>query len=110
MEKCSVCSCDFSLEEEGGISGAFGVLPVDFCPTCFSSMMDMADKLGDDVTLGWGNSRVATKYIYERIHDILNMENKEVVYSYLSEFLDELAHNYEVDTGDKIGAKNESND
>lgn len=110
MEKCSVCSCDFSLEEEGGISGAFGVLPVDFCPTCFSSMMDMADKLGgDDMTLGWGNSRVATKYIYERVHGILDGRVADMPYE-LSRFMDELAHNYDVDTGEKIGAENESND
>jgi hypothetical protein len=109
MEKCSVCSCEFSLEEEGGISGSFGVLPVDFCPTCFSSMMDMADKLGGDVTLEWGNSRVATKYMYQRIHDILDEVDGDI-YNKLSRLLDELAGNYYEDTGEKIGAENESND
>jgi hypothetical protein len=103
MKKCSVCSCDFSLEEEGGISGSFGVLPVDFCPTCFSSMMDMADKLGgDDMTLEWGNSRVATKYMYQRIHEILDGRAYE-----LSRLLDELAANYYEDTGEKIGESDE---
>ena len=49
MIDCSVCSCDFSLEEEGGIAGDFGMLPVAFCPNCLSSIMDMADQLrGDD--------------------------------------------------------------
>jgi hypothetical protein len=41
--KCSVCSCDFT-EDEGGVLGYFGILPVAFCPTCFSSMLDMAEQ------------------------------------------------------------------
>jgi len=49
MEQCSVCSCEFSLEEEGGIKGEFGILPVQFCPTCLCCMLDMADQLnGED--------------------------------------------------------------
>jgi hypothetical protein len=43
MTQCSVCNCNFSLDEEGGIQGDFGILPVAFCPTCLSCMMDMAD-------------------------------------------------------------------
>jgi len=51
----------------------------------------------------WGNSTVATKYMYERIHDILDMnEYEDVAYS-LSRLMDELAHNYKVDTGNLIG-------
>lgn len=41
--KCSVCSCDYT-DDEGGIQGFFGILPVSFCPTCFSSMCDMASQ------------------------------------------------------------------
>ena len=49
MIDCTVCNSDFSLEEEGGIAGEFGILPVQFCPTCLSCMMDMADQLrGED--------------------------------------------------------------
>ncbi len=47
---CSVCSCEFT-EDEGGIDGYFGILPVHFCPTCFSSMCDMAAQyldIGED--------------------------------------------------------------
>jgi len=44
--KCSVCSCDFT-EDEGGINGYFGMLPVAFCPTCFSCMVDMAEQYLD---------------------------------------------------------------
>ena len=38
--KCNVCSCEFTTDE-GGVLGFFGVLPVAFCPTCYSSMVDM---------------------------------------------------------------------
>ena len=38
---CSVCSCSYT-DDEGGIEGNFGMLPVNFCPTCFSCMCDMA--------------------------------------------------------------------
>lgn len=45
LNKCSTCSCDFSLENEGGIDGYFGILPMSFCPTCFACMEDMCDQL-----------------------------------------------------------------
>ena len=45
MTECSTCSCEFSLEDEGGIVGNFGILPVAFCPTCLSSVFDMVDQL-----------------------------------------------------------------
>jgi hypothetical protein len=49
------------------------------------------------------DSRVSTKYIYERIHDILDMnEYADVAYS-LSRLMDELAQNYKTDTGKLIG-------
>ena len=66
----------------------------------------------NDETNGWGDSTVATAYVYERIHDILNItEPEEVSYaglcslysSRLSRFSDELANNFYVDTGVKIG-------
>jgi hypothetical protein len=44
--KCSVCSCDFT-EDEGGVNGHFGMLPVALCPTCFSCMIDMAEQYLD---------------------------------------------------------------
>lgn len=40
---CTVCSCEFS-DEEGGVIGYFGILPVAFCPTCYSSMYDMVQQ------------------------------------------------------------------
>jgi len=48
MNECSTCSCEFSLEEEGGIAGYFGILPIAFCPTCLSSLQDMCDQLRND--------------------------------------------------------------
>jgi hypothetical protein len=44
--KCSVCSCNFT-DAEGGVDGHFGMLPVAFCPTCFSCMIDMAEQYLD---------------------------------------------------------------
>lgn len=41
QHQCSVCSCDYT-DDEGGIQGSFGILSVNFCPTCFSCMCDMA--------------------------------------------------------------------
>ena len=46
--ECDVCSTDFT-DDEGGITGYFGILPVAFCPDCLSSMCDMVSQL-----MGWG--------------------------------------------------------
>lgn len=49
------------------------------------------------------SSTVATQYIYERIHDILDIKDLIDVPFELSRLMDELAHNYKVDTGKLIG-------
>ena len=49
----------------------------------------------------WGDSKVATKYIYARIWDIL--DGPDDLAAELSRLMDELAHNYKVDTGRLIG-------
>jgi len=54
-------------------------------------------------TLDWGNSTVATKYVYSRIGDALNAETEEQMSQELSNLYSELAHNYKVDTGTPIG-------
>ena len=56
-----------------------------------------------DKTLGWGNSTVATKYIYQRLNDILNKETCDEICYHLSRLSDELAHNYKGDTNKLIG-------
>lgn len=38
--ECKICSCTFT-DDEGGVLGYFGILPVAFCPTCYSSTIDM---------------------------------------------------------------------
>jgi len=48
MTECSVCSCEFSLDDEGGTEGYFGILPVAFCPTCLCCMEDMCEQLRGD--------------------------------------------------------------
>lgn len=46
INKCNVCSCEFT-DDEGGIHGYFGILPVSFCPTCYSSMCDMVEQMNE---------------------------------------------------------------
>ena len=41
--ECDICSCDYT-DAEGGVEGYFGILPVEFCPDCFSSMCDMVEQ------------------------------------------------------------------
>ncbi len=41
--KCSICSCNYT-SDEGGVEGNIGILPVTFCPTCFSGLIDMAQQ------------------------------------------------------------------
>jgi len=38
---CSICGYDFDIDGEGGIAGEFGIIPVAFCPTCYSCVDDM---------------------------------------------------------------------
>jgi len=45
--KCNVCSCTFT-NDEGGVHGYFGMIPVSFCPTCFSCMCDMVHQVSDE--------------------------------------------------------------
>lgn len=66
------------------------------------------DSFIKDITGGrkmstWGNSTIATKYVYQKIHEILDMEEREDVDYCLSRLLNELAYNYQIDTGKLIG-------
>lgn len=43
MFDCTICNCRFS-EQEGGLQqGVIGMIPISFCPTCFSGVMEMAE-------------------------------------------------------------------
>ena len=44
--KCNVCQCDFT-DDEGGVQGYLGILPVAFCPTCFAGLCDMVEQMDD---------------------------------------------------------------
>jgi len=44
--KCNVCQCDFT-DDEGGVQGYLGILPVAFCPTCFAGLCDMVEQLNE---------------------------------------------------------------
>jgi len=44
--ECSVCQCEFT-DDEGGIQGYIGIIPVSFCPTCFAGICDMVEQLYD---------------------------------------------------------------
>jgi hypothetical protein len=52
--KCTACSCDFT-DDEGGVHGNFGILPMSFCPTCLSCMLDMAEQLNPREWVGLTN-------------------------------------------------------
>ena len=39
---CTLCDSQFSEAEGGMNNGLIGILPVSFCPTCFSGILEMA--------------------------------------------------------------------
>lgn len=41
---CNICSCEFKIEEEGGMKGYIGILPFSLCPMCYSGIVDMVEK------------------------------------------------------------------
>jgi len=43
---CTVCQAEYD-EDEGGVEGEFGILPVCFCPFCYASCVDMVMQLED---------------------------------------------------------------
>ncbi len=51
MSICSICSTEFSLDNEGGIEGDLGMLPVSFCPFCLSGVLDMARQIIEEEDL-----------------------------------------------------------
>jgi hypothetical protein len=53
--KCTACSCNFT-DDEGGVHGDFGILPMSFCPTSLSCMLDMAEQLNPREWVGLTDS------------------------------------------------------
>ena len=54
MENEPICSvCDAPMEEDEGIVGEFGILPVQFCCWCYSSLTDMVIQMNgfDDIDM-----------------------------------------------------------
>ena len=45
LTRGNVCTGLFNLDEEGGVKGDIGILPVAFCPTCFAGVSDMCEQL-----------------------------------------------------------------
>tara|TARA_R100001377_G_C3189879_1_gene110111 strand:+ start:1753 stop:1971 length:219 start_codon:yes stop_codon:yes gene_type:complete len=41
---CSICKSPVDLENEGGVSGNFGICPVAFCVWCYASIIDMVSQ------------------------------------------------------------------
>ena len=73
--KCTICQCDFT-DDEGGVQGYLGILPVAFCPFCLSGLFNMIGQLDerewegltDDevknfVQAVWPREATATDYI-----------------------------------------------
>ena len=79
--KCTICQCDFT-DDEGGIQGYLGILPVAFCPTCFAGLCDLMEQLDDreweDLTnaeigeiyrVGWANNMELARAIEAKLKE-----------------------------------------
>lgn len=44
LRECSICGGPFDLDTEGGSEGYIGILPVAFCPTCKTGILDFAEQ------------------------------------------------------------------
>ena len=54
MKSELICSiCDSPMEDDEGIVGEFGILPVQFCCWCYSSVTDMVIQMNgfDDIDM-----------------------------------------------------------
>lgn len=65
---CSLCSSEYS-DDEGGVSGYFGIIAVDFCSWCYSSMSDMVDKCEQ-----WEMVEIYENEYSSAMHNVLNSE------------------------------------
>lgn len=49
---CSCCEGDFDPETEGGCEGELGILPVAFCPTCYSGLDCFFSSIAEQAMIG----------------------------------------------------------
>jgi hypothetical protein len=66
IHKCTACSCEYT-DDEGGVQGDFGILPMSFCPTCLACMLDMAEQLNPREWIGltdedWNSTPYDTEF------------------------------------------------
>jgi hypothetical protein len=45
QRKCTICHTDYDSEEEGGIEGYLGIIPVSFCSSCFTGVVSMVEEV-----------------------------------------------------------------
>ena len=70
--KCSVCQCDFT-DDEGGIQGYLGILPVAFCPTCFAGICDMVDQMNEREWVGLTDEEIENTLLGYRLVDAIDI-------------------------------------
>lgn len=79
--KCTICQCDFT-DDEGGVQGYLGILPVAFCPFCFSGLCNMVGQLderewedltnaeiGEIYRAGWANNMELARAIEAKLKE-----------------------------------------
>jgi hypothetical protein len=79
--KCNVCQCDFT-DDEGGVQGYLGILPVAFCPFCFSGLCGMVWQLDDREWEGLTDAEIGEIY---RVGWANNMELARAIEAKLKE-------------------------
>ncbi len=45
QRKCTICHTDYDSEEEGGVEGYLGIIPVSFCSSCFAGIVSMVEEV-----------------------------------------------------------------
>lgn len=73
--KCTICQCDFT-DDEGGVQGYLGILPVAFCPFCFSGLCSMIWQLDDREWEGLTDEERIMCRSYDIDEAIANTESK----------------------------------
>jgi len=62
--------------------------------------MNLGMQINDSYKEGWQDSEMSTKYVYLRLHTILN---SSCIEADLSHFYDQVAQTYYADTGSRVG-------